>query len=990
LTRSATVHSPPSKQPAPTHPDAAYASAARVRAPQLKLTPPPPSLCTQFLAAFGGVLGKNLTHEQLTHLFMKIDANSDGSVDWDEFTNFMLLENQAASDMSDRSYSERLSEDSPPDPNPKHLHHRDMMDGILQVPKVEKLFTHSRDGTVRVWNSQNMSHIKTLRVSDSWVTNTCARTHSSKPCTRLTSPSLFAPRRSPTSPAVGSLHPGHARRAMPRSPRRLTLPPYRCHFAQSNRVAASSIDRSISFFDGGSCELVGQLTGLDTSPLCLGCWNDQLQEKLIVGDDSGNIALYDTTRNGANEASMSAASFRRGEDKGRHSDWVTKVEYYPDLNFMISSSLDGTLKIGEIESMVTKRPNRIKSESNAGERRGATTRVLGESNSAHSAVKRGVYTFTWSNTCKQLASSGLERTISLWNPYTRNPKPLAVLQGHTSSVQHVAINDDGFQLFSCSVDKCIKVWDLRSHKCLQTIHDKTPYRPEDRITAMAFDPGRSRLLTGSTRVRVWPLVKAAKRSTKPKHEHPLVAALYNKNFHQIVSGDESAQVCVWDVEKGEMVFHFTELHATKMSSMAFDEAGRRLITGANDGTVRVWNFSNGQCLQQLKNEGQLEVSCITFIVESQNKFIVAGGWNRKVLVWRDEASSSSSAAVETDRVMVGHEEDILSIAYSPPNLLATSGYDGKLLVWNMDSAILKFSLTSPGVEALDVDQRAMWKLVFLEKRSQALVSASADGKMRFWNVKEGCLVWEHDARHRNHDMVAMTTEMTNSFLFTGDGAGYIKAWDICRLLNVPRLDQTSHVIELAHWRAHDGCIASLDFVEKHRLILSSSTDTRIKMWRLDASGVFLAGVLGESAGPTWSLSEHEKFEPVVQEEEAGPDQARRSSSTGGGGGVKAVQPAASAADGAAGDDDDDDDDDDAVGGSSRQPGGRSFGSRPVARDGAGSGTQDHIRQILSGRSKGRSVLHTQTFRSLRTHDLADVSLTPRGTGNTPRGGGLSR
>lgn len=53
----------------------------------------------EFLEAFGGVLGKNLTHEQLTHLFMKIDANSDGSVDWDEFTQFYLLENQAGDDV---------------------------------------------------------------------------------------------------------------------------------------------------------------------------------------------------------------------------------------------------------------------------------------------------------------------------------------------------------------------------------------------------------------------------------------------------------------------------------------------------------------------------------------------------------------------------------------------------------------------------------------------------------------------------------------------------------------------------------------------------------------------------------------------------------------------------------------------------------------------------------------------------------------------------
>jgi Ca2+-binding EF-hand superfamily protein len=30
----------------------------------------------------------------LKKLFMRIDANSDGSVDWDEFSNFMLMESQ--------------------------------------------------------------------------------------------------------------------------------------------------------------------------------------------------------------------------------------------------------------------------------------------------------------------------------------------------------------------------------------------------------------------------------------------------------------------------------------------------------------------------------------------------------------------------------------------------------------------------------------------------------------------------------------------------------------------------------------------------------------------------------------------------------------------------------------------------------------------------------------------------------------------------------
>ncbi len=48
----------------------------------------------EFVNAFRNVKGIKgyKTEEQLCHLFMKIDANSDGTVDWDEFTNHILLE----------------------------------------------------------------------------------------------------------------------------------------------------------------------------------------------------------------------------------------------------------------------------------------------------------------------------------------------------------------------------------------------------------------------------------------------------------------------------------------------------------------------------------------------------------------------------------------------------------------------------------------------------------------------------------------------------------------------------------------------------------------------------------------------------------------------------------------------------------------------------------------------------------------------------------
>lgn len=43
----------------------------------------------------------------------------------------------------------------------------------------------------------------------------------------------------------------------------------------------------------------------------------------------------------------------------------------------------------------------------------------------------------------------------------------------------------------------------------------------------------------------------------------------------------------------------------------------------------------------------------------------------------------------------GHNEDILSVAQCPPNLLATSGYDGEVIVWNMVSGHIFCHLSAP-------------------------------------------------------------------------------------------------------------------------------------------------------------------------------------------------------------------------------------------------------------------------------------------------------
>lgn len=106
------------------------------------------------------------------------------------------------------------------------------------------------------------------------------------------------------------------------------------------------------------------------------------------------------------------------------------------------------------------------------------------------------------------------------------------------------------------------------------------------------------------------------------HEKRLCAALYNENFNQIVSGCHGSVVSVWDVDTGEKVIQFSHCHGTvEITAMAFDPTGRRLITGARDGSLKIWNFNNGACLSILESSYNEEVSCISFLKQC----IIVGG-----------------------------------------------------------------------------------------------------------------------------------------------------------------------------------------------------------------------------------------------------------------------------------------------------------------------------------------------------------------------------
>lgn len=146
----------------------------------------------EFMDAFGGIIGKDMNDKQINQLFMKIDADSNGSVDWNEFMNYMLLENETLSSMKAEHFEYVKSNVEDPAPNKTKFCHSNMITCILvltpeaegkskfsaddeeekemfETKKSVKYITSSRDGTIKIWYGNTQKCDLTIKVGKYWV-----------------------------------------------------------------------------------------------------------------------------------------------------------------------------------------------------------------------------------------------------------------------------------------------------------------------------------------------------------------------------------------------------------------------------------------------------------------------------------------------------------------------------------------------------------------------------------------------------------------------------------------------------------------------------------------------------------------------------------------------------------------------------------------------------------------------------------------------------
>jgi WD40 repeat protein len=481
----------------------------------------------KFREVFGRVLGDHVSFDQMTMLFMKIDANSDGTMDWDEFSTYMMTVN--GDEEESHALVEERKKKSCPSP------HRDMIVRIDYVPKERKYLTISRDGMICVW-TMSMKVVRTIHTSEfnlpnAWVLD-----------------AKF--------------------------------------IAETNRLVLITDNRQMGFFDLFSIRprLIALISHLEHNPMCVAytCDYDESTDLIMYGDDGGYVNVLTLNRrflvenNGDNGAAehLNPTKLSRKDSLEKyhmslyrrkvHKEWALKVLYYKEMNAFVSCSSEdeNSLVMGDLERK--------------------TLRNI--------SISKGIETFEFCKRPSFLITAGRDKTIRLWNPYVLS-KPAGTLVGHNTAIVNLAVNNEEGIIISLSEDKVVKLWNARTLNCIQTMVDKVAYRPENVLSALYYDSQNRQLMTASSKLQVWPLFPNLKQAMARNTEAPIVAALFNSNFNQVVSGFQNGSIRLWDPVFGEKIFEFHRAHdQLELTAMCFDLSGRRLVTGSRDSTIKVLAF----------------------------------------------------------------------------------------------------------------------------------------------------------------------------------------------------------------------------------------------------------------------------------------------------------------------------------------------------------------------------------------------------------------
>jgi len=241
-------------------------------------------------------------------------------------------------------------------------------------------------------------------------------------------------------------------------------------------------------------------------------------------------------------------------------------------------------------------------------------------------------------------------------------------------------------------------------------------------------------------------------------------------------------------------------HESSVLSIAFSPCNKQLASGAEDGSIRIWNLENFQCIQIIKKHKKA-VNCLQF--SPNGNFLASASWDNTIKLWNLESFEEIAS-------LTGHLDSVEVIDISMDSLLLASGSnDQTIRLWDIKK--------NQGLHTFDNFSDTIRSLCFSPDGLQ--LAAGSWDVIHLWDVLSKKLIRTFKGQTKNY-ISALAISPDGLTLAAGSHDKTIRLWDMTSKKQSLKL------------QGHLRRVNTVAFSPDNLTLASGSHDKQVKLWNI--------------------------------------------------------------------------------------------------------------------------------------------------------------